>query len=58
MNLWEEFLDFIEAHPYVRWAFFVVLLIVFWGNWSLMGVIAGVWVLHEVLFWVRSNAKR
>lgn len=33
MNLWEEFLDFIEAHFYVRWTFFMALLIIFWAKW-------------------------
>jgi len=39
----------------VRALVFVVLLALFWGNWAMMGGIAAIWALHEVVARVRQG---
>ena len=48
-NPWEDFLDLIRTHHLIRRVFFGALVVVFWGNWNMVGAIVAIWAIYEAL---------
>ncbi len=55
LNPWYMFLEIVGTYHLIRRIFFAFLVIVFWGNWNMLGMILVVWALYEVLALVKQR---
>jgi hypothetical protein len=48
-NLWEDFLELLGEWKLLRRSVAIGLLILFWGNWPMMGVVLASWATYEAV---------
>lgn len=48
-NLWEDFLELLGEWKLLRRGVAIALLILFWGNWGMMGVVLAAWAMYEAV---------
>ena len=48
-NLWEDFLELLGEWKLLRRGVAIGLLILFWGNWPMIGVVLVAWAMYEAV---------
>lgn len=48
-NFWEDFLELLGEWKLLRRGVAIGLLILFWGNWPLMGLVLVSWATYEAV---------